>query len=140
MKKLSLNSTKTDGVVELETVTATCSFCGENVKTCIRGSIDVEVTVPKYNRLLVHYGIEWSKAKLQHVFKAANSKYEMPFFGKSYYKFTTDSELVRILDEAAWENKKSEIYERDGESTYSDYADICYDCIRQLAVLTKGKK
>lgn len=93
MKKLILGKA-------LDQVVATCNFCAEHSKPCVRGAL--------------------------------------PFIAKkTTYKYVVDDYELSLL--GGYKTKKRPEYHAvvDGEKENQDYADICHDCINQLAKLIK---
>lgn len=115
MKKLTL------GHALKETV-ATCNFCEESGKNCIRGSLKNEFSSPKFISKVLWVGEKPS-------YKYMTDDYNYSFFGNKYSKnLKIESVIVNPECKA--------IYERTGEiETEEESSDICFDCIKQLAKL-----
>jgi len=90
----------------LEQRKATCNFCGENNKDCVRGSVPLEAT-------------RYTFVEQLHVPK--DSRLVFPFLRENFYRYTEYDLIPK--------------YEESGKVT--DDADICVDCIRQLASLIR---
>lgn len=98
MKKINI-------VKNLEEVNATCNFCGEKNKECVRGSI------------LFEFCFEKPLTSIKRVIE----DYDYNIFGQKTIK---GYEFKHVVE--SWK-----------QETYTDYPDICKDCIKQLANLLK---
>lgn len=90
----------------LEERIADCNFCGETAKDCVRGDLRIKVKYPQ------------ATEKSEQVIRGGRPR--LALFGDKY-----------IIDDFVWENviKSWEI------KTEEFSADICKDCIKQLAKL-----
>lgn len=107
MKKLSLKTEPE--TIKLLKGEAQCNFCGEEDKECIMGSVELEVEYPVY------------KTRIKSVVE--DYEYLHYLFGKTK-KVVLKESYENVITETNCEKK-------------SDKADICLDCIKQLAQLTK---
>lgn len=112
-------------VKELKLRNAFCNFCEENKDECIKGSLDLEVkySVPQTTTVrVIKNDEEWGYFSKEKIHK---------FFGVDYkdIKYTK----VIVNPEIEWEPVVTG-YET---KVITDQADICTDCIKQLAKLVK---
>lgn len=97
----------------LEERVAQCSFCGECHKECVKGIIPVSVSL-REGKFTKHFDLDIDKY------------YTLPFIGQPYYHVPKD--------DVKW----SYFYDENTPMiTKTDDADICKDCIEQLAKLIK---
>lgn len=128
MRTLTLTTLQEKETIGLEERNATCSFCGESGKKCIKGSLPLEVEYSsiKTDTIKVPKG----EMKYEKIIKDYNYG---GFFNRRKY-IVGELEYKYVADDYSYER----IIKEDKIKTEADDADICIDCIKQLYDLTKN--
>lgn len=92
----------------LEERAAVCSFCGDSKEDCVKGSVPLEVESPKF--IIENYAI-----------LNVGKHFKVSTFSSNYYQIPEGEE------------KCGGIMVKGETVKLTDDADICKDCIRQLA-------
>lgn len=106
---------------DLETIDATCNFCGEEKDECIRGSEEVSVSI-EYRECITEFKTLADPTKMQDHLERVRPAFRAPYWKMFKWPQYDFNQCYKII---TGEEKKIE--------ENSESADICTDCIRELA-------
>lgn len=127
---------KDETKIELTKCIARCNFCGNKNTACVQGTVNLEVEYTNYETkselVVTLYDTKAVvRGDIDRVI-CGDIDRVIPSFKKSYYKIN-DYQYERVINTGQYK----EVVQSKIPTIDTDSADICFDCIKELAKLIK---